>query len=104
MVMTHCKAMLGFPSYPLPLTLFGVFLGFLSFAPLASADWRQEEQELMGTLVSVEFWSTDEVAARRLFGEVFAEIKRLDEATDSLTIACSVGAPSVSGRKTAFRT
>lgn len=42
------------------------------------AEWLRDEQELMGTRVTVEIWSEDRDRAARLAREVFAEVARLD--------------------------
>jgi FAD:protein FMN transferase len=53
-------------------------LGMLLATPL-QAQWLTDEQELMGTRVSVELWAEDAAAGQRAIAAVMAEIQRLDE-------------------------
>jgi thiamine biosynthesis lipoprotein len=63
---------------PLPSLLLSALLNLLLIVPTANAEWHREEQHLMGTAVTVELWSTDTAAARKLTAAVFAEFQRLD--------------------------
>lgn len=42
------------------------------------AEWLSEDRQMMGTSVTVEFWSDDKANAAALIDAVFAEVKRLD--------------------------
>lgn len=44
----------------------------------AQAEWLSEDREMMGTSITVEFWSEDKTDAPILIDAVFAEVKRLD--------------------------
>ena len=56
-----------------------VFL-LLLVAPRASAQWRQDVQDIMGTRVHAEIWEQDPARGERLLAMVMAEMRRIEAA------------------------
>jgi thiamine biosynthesis lipoprotein len=70
-----------------PHILFAASLLLLSFTS-ANAEWYSDEQDKMGTLVEVRFWSEDKPGAEALLSQGMAEFERI-EALMSTYIASS---------------
>lgn len=54
-----------------------ILLAFL-FSVGANAEWYQDSEDIMGTRISVEFWSDDNGKAARAINQVMAEMHRID--------------------------
>lgn len=63
--------------------LIAVFLFAVLFGAIirpAQAEWYHDEQAIMGTLVSLTFWSDDKTTAQRAIALVMGEMRRIDAA------------------------
>ena len=54
-------------------------LPFLLASSNTPADWLKQQQDIMGTRISVELWHSDKLLATKCGKQVFAEMYRLDE-------------------------
>lgn len=60
--------------------LTGACLVLMALASPARADWYQDEQDIMGTRIAVEFWIEPGMEARRCGDAVMSEMRRIDAA------------------------
>ena len=60
-------------------SLLAAILLLTSLLPVSvSASWYKQEQSIMGTLITVEFWDEDSQHAKRCAEQVFTEMRRID--------------------------
>lgn len=55
-----------------------ILIIFSFLASLASAEWYNAEENIMGTRISVELWHADEQVARESMAQVMGEMRRID--------------------------
>lgn len=56
-----------------------VFLGWLMLAVPVLAEWRNAQQDVMGTRISLSFWLEDQARAAEASAAVMAEMHRIDQ-------------------------
>lgn len=58
----------------------GVIVSLIMSSGFAQANWYDDTQEIMGTIVSINLWHDDETIARQAIKDVMAEMRRIDAA------------------------
>lgn len=76
--MTSCLNLFRTEGSPLPIILSTLILIFSFSSFSASASWLKQQQDIMGTRISVEIWHKDASLSQQCSNKIFTEMHRID--------------------------